>query len=157
MVLASIGVIGIATGCTDDPQAGEFQTLDGTWTLAELRVSGSDVSSVLQSNYEELPTLAIEDADPPRYELSGTPVAERDQPPLFIEGRIDVPESSTMIWITGFERDIAWRFDVQTSGRITLIAEPGLLNAAPFLNTLIPDFNWADTDRAVLRLERTFP
>lgn len=157
-LLASLIILGATTGCSGDPQAGEFQTLDGAWTLAELRVSESDVTTVLQSRYEELPTLAIEGAvDPPRYELRGTPTAEQSQPPLFIEGRIEVPQSNTMVWITGFERDVIWRFEVQTTGRITLTAEPGPFNAAPVLDALIPDFNWADMDRVVLRLERTFP
>ncbi|PEN04759.1 hypothetical protein CRI93_14425 [Longimonas halophila] len=144
-------------GCTTAPEGTQIQALSGSWQITELDIAGprGDLTTALQSRYETLPTLTVDDdaGRAARYVITGMRTGSAS--PLRVEGQIEEVGTNTIAFVSGFETDIVWTLDVQTGTRARLASGPGLQGPAPLLRALLPSINWRDTEGARLQIERT--
>jgi hypothetical protein len=155
VLVAVFLLLSYSIGCTTAPEDTQIQALSGSWQITELDVVGPprDLTTVLQSRYEMLPTLTVDAEDAARYVITGTRTGSAS--PLRVEGQLEEVGANTIAFVSGFETDIVWTLDVQTGTRARLASGPGPQGPAPLLRALLPSINWSDTEGARLQIERT--
>lgn len=135
-----------------DEQDANFQLLTGTWTVTELRVEGSNLTSLVDQQYDDGGlTLALEGSESGerRYRLTGR---SEGRIVLDREGPVDVFSGNVFAFVGGFgDTAVIWTFDILSSSTVDLRSDAG---TATFLRAVLPGLEFGVNPLTELRIER---